>query len=151
LVPVSLTVSPILDEHGAIIGASTIARDVTEQRQAFEAAQRMAAIVKHSDDAIIASTLEGTITSWNPAAERMYGYSSEQITGRSVDLLSPKDRTGEIKAILAKTSQGRPAENFETIGTRKDKTRFSVKLTVAPIRDAGGAVVSASAMARDVT
>jgi PAS domain S-box-containing protein len=134
-----------------VVGVLAAARDMTRQKEAFEAAQRMAAIVKHSDDAIIASTLDGTITSWNPAAERMYGYSSEQITGRSVDLLSPKDRTGEIKAILAKINQGRPVENFETIGTRKDRTTLPVKLTVAPIRDAGGAVFSASAIARDVT
>ena len=111
----------------------------------------MAAIVEYSDDAIVGSTLEGIITSWNPAAERMYGYSSEKIVGRSIDLLSPKDRTGEIKAILAKIKAGRPVDNFETICTRKDRTMFPVKLNIAPIRDVGGAVVCASAIARDVT
>jgi len=127
------------------------ARDITRQKEAFEAAQRMAAIVEYSDDAIIGSTLEGIITSWNPAAERLYGYSSEKIVRRSVDLLSPKDRTGEIKAILAKISEGRPVDNFETICTRKDRTTFPVKLTVAPIRDAGGIIVGASVIARDMT
>jgi PAS domain S-box-containing protein len=81
----------------------------------------------------------------------MYGHTSEQIAGRSVDLLSPKDRTGEIKAILAKISKGRPVENFETICFRKDRTTFPVKLTVAPIRGAGGAVVGAFAIARELT
>ena len=79
--PVSITISPIRDEDGAIVGASAIHRDVSEQRRAFEVAQRMKAIVESSDDAIISVTLEAIITSWNPAAERMYGYSSEEIVG----------------------------------------------------------------------
>ena len=80
----------------------------------------------------------------------MYGYSNEQIAGSSVDLLSPDDRAGEIRTILAKIRRGRPVENFETICVRKDRTTFPVKLTVAPILDEGGAVVGASAIARDV-
>jgi PAS domain S-box-containing protein len=139
------------DADGNVLGVFAAARDITRQKEAFEAAQRMAAIVEYSDDAIIGSTLEGIITSWNPAAERLYGYSSEKIVRRSVDLLSPKDRTGEIKAILAKISEGRPVDNFETICTRKDRTTFPVKLTVAPIRDAGGIIVGASVIARDMT
>src|ERR1035437_2097093 len=139
------------DAAGSVVGVLAAARDMTRQKEAFEAAQRMAAIVKHSDDAIIASTLEGTITSWNPAAERMYGYSSEQITGRSVDLLSPKDRADKIKAIPVQIGRGRPVDDFETLCARKDGTVFPVKLTVAPIRDVAGVVVSASAIARDVT
>jgi PAS domain S-box-containing protein len=139
------------DARGNVLGVFAAAREITKQKEAFEAAQRMAAIVEYSDDAIVGSTLEGIITSWNPAAERMYGYSSQKIVGRSIDLLSPKDRTGEIKAILAKIKAGRPGDNFETICTRKDRTTFPVKLNIAPIRDAGGAVVGASAIARDVT
>jgi PAS domain S-box-containing protein len=148
--PVSLTVSPIRDADGAVVGTSVIHRDLTEQKGALATAQHMAAIVEYSDDAIIGSTLEGIITTWNPAAERMYGYSNEQIAGSSVDLLSPDDRAGEIRTILAKIRRGRPVENFETICVRKDRTTFPVKLTVAPILDEGGAVVGASAIARDV-
>jgi len=139
------------DAGGNVLGVCAAARDVTTQKEASEAAQRMAAVVEYSDDAIIGSTLEGNVTSWNPAAERLFGYSSEKIVGRSVDLLSPKDRTGEITAVLAKIRQGRPVDNFETLCARKDRTTFPVKLTVAPIRGAGGAVVGASAIARDVT
>ena len=84
VVPVSITVVPIRDEDGAIVGASAVDRDVTEHRWAFEVAQRMKAIVESSDDAIIGRPLEGVVTSWNPAAERMYGYSSDEIVGRSI-------------------------------------------------------------------
>src|SRR5664279_757349 len=82
--PVSLTVSAICDEQDTVIGTSAIARDMTEQRKHFEATQRIAAIIESSDDAIIAKTLDGIVTNWNPAAERMYGYSSEEITGTTV-------------------------------------------------------------------
>jgi PAS domain S-box-containing protein len=139
------------DTRGNVLGVFAAARDMTKQKEAFEAAERMRAVVEHSDDAIIGTSLDGIITSWNPAAERMYGYPGEKIVRRSVDVLSPKDRAGEIKAILAMISEGRPVGNFETICTRKDRTTFPVKLTVAPIRDTDGAVVGASAIARDVT
>jgi PAS domain S-box-containing protein len=151
VVPVSLTVSPIRDENGALVGASTIARDVTEQRQAFEAAQRMAAIVEGSDDAIIGETLEGVITSWNPAATRMFGYSSEEIVGKPVGLLIPQDQAGEAKAVVAKVSASQHVEHLETFNVRKDGTVFPTLLTVSPIRDADGPVVGASVICRDTT
>jgi diguanylate cyclase (GGDEF)-like protein/PAS domain S-box-containing protein len=149
--PVSLTVSPILDVDGTVIGATAIPRDVTEARQAFEAAQRLAAVVEFSGEAIVSSSSDGTITSWNPAAERLYGYSSEEIIGKSVILLSTEDRTGETDAILAKVGAGQSVVNFERIERRKDGTVFPVSLTIAPIRDAAGKVVGTSAIARDVT
>jgi len=138
------------DTGGNVIGVFAAARDMTSQKEGFEAAQRMAAIAEYSDDAIISNTLDGIITSWNPAAERMFGYSSEEIVGKSGSLLSPQDRIGEVKDILARVSQGRPVDNFETICTRKDGTTFPVKVTLTPIRDAGGTIVGASAIARDV-
>jgi len=150
-VPVSITVAPIRDEDGVVVGASAVHRDVTEQRQAFEASQRMSAIVESSDDAIFGSTLEGTITSWNPAAARLFGYSSEEIIGTSGKLLSPGDHTDEIRTILAKVGSGQPIEHLETIRIRKDGTVFPVSLTVSPIRGVEGAVVGASAICRDVT
>jgi PAS domain S-box-containing protein len=138
------------DTGGNVLGVLAAARDMTTQKEGFEAAQRMAAIVKDTDDAIISNTLDGIITSWNPAAERMFGYSSDEIVGQSGSLLSPKDRTDEIKTILARVSAGRPVDNVETLCTRKDGTMFPVKLTLTPIRDARGAIVGASAIARDV-
>ena len=111
----------------------------------------LAAIVEHSDDAIMGKTLDGIITSWNPAAERMYGYSGEEIIGKAVDLLSPQDRVGEMTAILAKVRAGQHLDRFETVRHRKDGTPITVSLSVSPICDAYGSIIGASSIARDVT
>jgi len=150
-VPVSITVAPIRDEDGVVVGASAVHRDVTQQRQAFEASQRMAAIVEYSDDAIIGSTLDGIITSWNEAAERLYGYTGEEIIGRPASLLAPEDRAGEMHANLTKIRAGQHVDHFETIRVRNDGTVFPVSLTVSPICGADGAVVGASAITRNMT
>jgi len=149
--PVSLTVSPIRDANGAVVGTSVIHRDLTEQRGSLASAQRIAAIVEYSDDAIIGRTIDGTVTSWNPAAERMFGYSSEEMVGKSLELLAPPDRAGERISILAKISAGRAVHHFETIRVREDGTAIPVSLTVSPIRDDKGKVVGASVIYRDVS
>jgi PAS domain S-box-containing protein len=149
--PVLLTVSPIRDENGKIFGTSVIHRDLTDQKEALAVAQRMTAIVEYSDDAIMGGTLDGIITSWNPAAARMFGYSSQEIVGKHIGLIIPQDQAGEMISILAKISAGRPVDNFETIRVRKDGTVFPVSLTISPIRDDNGAVVAASVICRDIT
>jgi len=149
--PVSLTVSPIFDHDGTVVGASAIARDITSQKQAFDAARRIAAIIENSHDAIIGKTLDGIITSWNPAAERMFGYSSNEILGKPIGLLSPEDRPHEMPAILAKIRAGQAVERLETTRLRKDGTAIPVSLTVSPIHDPNGAIVGASTITRDVT
>jgi PAS domain S-box-containing protein len=151
LIPVSLTVAPIHDEDGAIVGASAVHRDVTGQRRAFDVGQRMEAIVESSDDAIIGRTLEGIITSWNPAAERMYGYSSEEVVGKSIDRLTPEHLMAETGAVVAKVRAGQRVERLETVGVRKDGAVFPASVTISPIRDADGAIIGASAVHRDVT
>jgi len=151
VVPVSLTVAPIYDEDGAIVGASAVHRDVTEHRQAFEVAQRMKAIVESSGDAIIGRTLEGVITTWNPAAERMYGYSSKEIIGTSINRLIPEAQMAEMAACVAKVRAGQHVGRIETVRVRKDGTVFPVSITNSPIRDEDGAIVGASAVHRDVT
>src|ERR1019366_9318481 len=151
VIPVSLTLAPIRDENDAVVGASVIHRDLTEQKGALASAQRIAAIVEYSDDAIIGETLDGIVTSWNPAAERMFGYSSRQIVSKPIDLLIPEDRAGEMISILAKISAGRPVDNFETVRVRQDGTVFTVSLTISPICDENGAVVAASVICRDVS
>ena len=149
--PVSLTVSPIRDADRTVVGAVSITRDVTAQREALAAAQRIAAIVEHSDDAISSSALDGVITSWNPAAERMFGYSSDEITDKSIGLLNPNDRAGELESILTKIKAGEHVENFQTMNIRKDGTVFPVSVTVSPIRDENGTVIGASKIAHDLT
>ncbi|HEX7535861.1 MAG TPA: PAS domain S-box protein [Dermatophilaceae bacterium] len=149
--PVSVTVAPVRDEDGVIVGSSAVARDVTEQRRAFEIAQRMAAIIEDSDDAIISGSLDGSVTSWNPAAERLYGYSAEEIVGKSAEFLTPEDQMGEIKAVLAKIKDGQHVEHLETKRVRKDGTVFPVSLTVSPVRDADGAIVGTSVIHRDMS
>jgi len=142
--------SPYRDTSGNVIGVCAVARSMTSHKEEFESAQRLAAIAEYSEDAIISNTLDGIITSWNPAAERMFGYSGHEIIGKSGSLLSPPDRLGEVKDILTKVSQGRPVKDFETICARKDGTTFPVKVTLTPIRDAGGTIVGASTIARDL-
>lgn len=151
VVPVSLTVAPIHDQAGRIVGAAALHRDVTEQRRALEIAQRMEAIVDSSEDAIIAITLEGIITSWNRSAEKLFGYSSAEIIGKSAETIGPQDRLDEIKDILAKNNASQHIRHLHTTGIRKDHTVFPVSLTVSPIRDEDGTTVGTSIISRDMT
>jgi PAS domain S-box-containing protein len=150
-VSVSITVAPMRDADGVVVGASTAHRDVTEQRQAFEATQRIASIVEYSGDAIFGRTLDGVITSWNPAAERMFGYASDEIIGKPATLLIPPDRVGEAEALMADVSAGQLVQHLETHRVRKNGTVFPVSITLSPIRDAHGVVVGASVIGRDVS
>jgi PAS domain S-box-containing protein len=149
--PVALTVSAIRDADGAVVGTSVIHRDLSDQKGALAVAQRMAALVENSHDAIIGRTVDGVITSWNPAAEKMFGYSSSEIVGKNITILVPAGRAGEMISILSTISAGRGVDDFETIRIRKDGTMFPVALTVSPIRDESGAVVGASVICRDVS
>jgi PAS domain S-box-containing protein len=151
VVPVSLTIAPIRAEDGTIVGVCTIHRDVTERGRAFDVAQRMEAIVESSDDAIIALTLEGIVTSWNPAAERLFGYTTEEIIGEPAETVTPEDRPDEMKDILAKVKDGEHIDHLETIRVRKDGSVFPVSLTVSPICDAGGVIVGTSMISRNMT
>jgi PAS domain S-box-containing protein len=121
------------------------------QKKAFDAAQRIAAIVENSDDAIIGSTLDRIITSWNPAAERMFGYSSQEIVGKSAWLLTPENLTEQAETIMARVRNGHPVERLETTRVRKDGTMLPVSLTISPIPDPGGTIVGAAAILRDMT
>lgn len=150
LFPVSLTVAPIFDEDGAIVGAAAIASDLTQLRQGVESAQRLATFLEHSDDAIIGQTLEGIMTSWNPAAQRMYGYDSEEVIGKPIELLAPAERADEMKAVLAEIGTGYPVEHFESVRLRKDGTEFPAAIVVSPILE-NEVVIGASTMVRDLT
>jgi PAS domain S-box-containing protein len=150
MLPVSITIAPIRDADGEVVGTSAIHRDVTEQKRAFETAQRMAAIVEDSDDAIISATLDGIVTSWNPAAERLFGYTGEEIIGTSVEMVTPKGRPDEMKTILGKVRAGQHIDHLETIRVRRDGTVFPVSLTVSPICDEDGEIAGVSMISRNM-
>jgi PAS domain S-box-containing protein len=115
------------------------------------AARRLAAIVESSDDAIISKDLNGTIMSWNRAAERIFGYAAVEAVGRSIHLIIPDDRRGEEDNVLAHIRRGEKVDHFETIRRRKDGSFIPISLTVSPIRDEAGVVIGASKIARDIT
>jgi PAS domain S-box-containing protein len=126
-------------------------RDITERRRAEEGLQRLAAIVESSDDAIIGKTLDGVIVSWNRGAERLYGYTTEEVTGRPISLLAPPDRAEEIDRILERIRRGNRITQFDTVRVRKDGTPLEVSVSISPIKDASSRIVGASIIARDIT
>lgn len=150
-VHVALTVSPIKDSCGRVIGASKIARDIGQAKTAERAAAYLAAIVESSDDIIISKTLEGVVTSWNKSAQRIFGYTSDEMIGKHIGVLIPEDKMDEEYAILARIKGGERVDHFETIRRAKDGRQVNVSLTVSPIRDKNGHVVGASKVARDIT
>src|SRR5439155_1376741 len=111
----------------------------------------VAAIVEHSDEAIIGTGLNHCITSWNPAAERMYGYRTEEVLGRSISLLAPAEHTSEMIGLVEQLRRGERLDSLETIRVHKSGERITVHLTLSPIRDAVGDVQGASHIARDIT
>ena len=111
----------------------------------------LASIVDSSEDAIMSKTLDGIITSWNPAAEKMFGYAASEIMGKPVSLLIHPDRTKEILDTLARIRDGQRVDHYETVRIRKDGREVAISLTVSPICDAAGHVVGASSIARDIT
>ena len=148
---VSMTLCPLTAPDGTVEVIIVIAHDGTERDRSDRASRRLAAIVESSDDAIISKDLNGIVTSWNAAAERMFGYTAAEMTGKSIRTVIPDDRQGEEDEVLAKLRRGDRVDHFETIRRRKDGSLVQISLTVSPIRDATGRVVGASKTARDIT
>jgi PAS domain S-box-containing protein len=151
LIPISLTISSIRDRRGRTIGASTIARDVSEQSTLVRERNRLGAIVDSSDDAIISKDLNGVIQTWNRAAERMFGYTAGEAIGQSITLIIPDDRLAEEGEVLRRIRGGRRIDHFETVRRRKDGTAIPISLTVSPVHDRAGRIVGASKIARDLS
>jgi two-component system cell cycle sensor histidine kinase/response regulator CckA len=118
---------------------------------AFSEAARLAAIVQSSDDAIVSKRLDGVVLTWNPAAERIFGYAAEEMVGSSIFKLIPPELHAEERMVLQRVSRGESVSHFETTRVRKDGTRFPVDVTVSPVRDASGAVIAASSIKRDIS
>jgi len=151
LIDISLTVSPIYDDDGVIVGISKIARDITSLRASQRAAAHLAAIVDSSEDAILSKTLDGVITSWNTAASRIFGFTPEEAIGSHITMLIPPDYLQDETKIISKVRAGERVEHFETVRRHKDGRLFDVSLTVSPIRNEKGEVVGASKIARDIS
>ena len=146
-----LSVSPVRDSTGKIIGASKIARDITESRKVHEKQAILAAIVDSSDDTILSKTLQGIITSWNPAAQRMFGYTENEVIGKHISLLIPPDLLFEEEVIIGNIAKGNKVDHFETVRVTKDGRLINISISVSPIRDAKGKIIGASKIARDIT
>ena len=117
----------------------------------MDSADLLAAIVNSSDDAIIGKTTDGVITTWNPAAERMYGYAAEEIVGQPITVLCPPDRVGEIQEILRKIGNDERVSYHESVRQRKDGTVFPVSVTISPVHDDRHDLIGASSIARDIS
>jgi len=150
--PIDVALSHLDTEEGLLVVAAV--RDMTDsrkERQRRDQRDRLLAVIEFSHQAILSSTLDGVVTSWNPAAVRMFGYRSEEIVGALAQRLSPAGRGDEVATILAKTGAGQVVEDYETTLVRKDGTEFPVSLTVSPIHDEQGAIIGASAMPSHLT
>jgi PAS domain S-box len=166
--PVEISLSPIVTDKGTFVLSAI--RDISSRKRIEEelrrangelhrttAAQlgeyrsRLASIIDSSEDAIIGKNLDGTIISWNRGAERIYGYSPEEVIGKNISLLAPADRPDEIPEILRRISSGERVEHHESVRLAKDGRSLDLSISVSPVRDAAGTVVGASAIARDIT
>ena len=125
--------------------------DLTERKCAEQAAEHLASIVESSDDAIVSKDLDGIIRTWNRGAERLFGYKAAEVIGRPITILIPPDRLDEEPGILARIRRGEPVDHYETVRRHKDGSLIDISLTVSPTRDAKGAIVGASKIARDIT
>src|SRR5271166_135693 len=166
--PVEISLSPVATGNGPVVLSAI--RDISDRKRVEEelrraneeldrrktrelrdSQNRMALIVNSSQDAIIGKNLDGIITQWNTGAEEIYGYSAQEVIGRPISLLAPKDRADEIPEILLKIRAGERVEYFETIRVTKDGHRLNMSVSVSPIHDAEGNIIGASTIARNIT
>ncbi|WP_437728642.1 PAS domain S-box protein [Sorangium sp. So ce861] len=146
-----LRVLPYRTLANVISGVVVTLVNVTSVKEAEEQRGRLAAIVASAEQAILGATVDGAITSWNAAAERMFGYGEKDVTGRPVHLIIAPERADEMRAVLDRVLGGERAEPVETVGVARGGDRVDVSISVAPIHDAGGAIIGTSAMLTDIT
>ncbi|HSN20456.1 MAG TPA: PAS domain S-box protein, partial [Usitatibacter sp.] len=142
---------PELGAGNRPVRLSGMVMDVTHRHEPDRARAYMAAIVESSEDAVISKTLDGVITSWNPAASRLYGYRAAEIVGKPITTLIPPELHEEELQILARVRSGQRVDHFETVRVAKDGRRIPVSLMVSPVRDAGGRIIGISKIARDLS
>ena len=149
--PVMYNATVYRDESGNVIGVFAAARDVTERKKAEEEQLRLAAIVEHSDDAIIGKSLDGIIQSWNAGAEKIYDYSATEAIGRHISMLVPFHQIDDMEYIVEKIRSGEPVLHYETVRSNKEGRDLQVSLCVSPIKDVKGNLIGVSTIARDIT
>ncbi len=140
-----------ISKGGRVFQVTGVAANVTDRRVGEQAARQLAAIVSSSDDAIISKDLEGRVLSWNSAAERLFGYSADEMIGRSIQILMPLERSEDYLGIISRIARGERVEHYETIRRRKDGTLIEVSVTASPVRDETGKIIAVSKTARDLS
>jgi PAS domain S-box-containing protein len=157
-IPIDDSGAPIRDSEGEIAGVVLVFRDITERKQAEEALResnisrlRLAAIIDTADDAIISKDLNGIVTSWNDGAERLFGYSADEMVGKAILRIIPEELLYEEGEILGMMKAGRRINHFETKRRKKNGDAFEVSVTISPIWDESGTVIGASTIAREIT
>lgn len=151
LMQISASCDIVRDSGGNVSGMLLVVRDIAERKQAEAIRSRLAAIVESSDDAIVGKDLNGIINSWNAAAERMFGYTAEEVIGKSILVLIPRHMHAQEAAILRRLRAGERIEHFETERIAKDGKVLNVSLTISPVKDDSGQVIGASKIARDIS
>ena len=147
-VPVLPFPTPLFSGEGTIVGAVNMLVDLSDRRQME---QRLISIVESSDDAIISKDLDGIIRSWNKGAERIFGYTSEEVIGKSITILIPEDRDNEEPEIIERIKRGERIDHYETVRRRSDGSLLDISLTISPMTDVRGRIIGASKIARDIS
>jgi PAS domain S-box-containing protein len=150
-IPIDDSVAPIRPEGGPLQGTVLVFRDITESRRAEAASRLLASIVENSDDAIVSKNLNGIVTSWNKGAERIFGYTPEEIVGQPISILAAPDRLNEMPEILERIKRGERIDHYHTLRRTKAGKVIHVSLTISPVRDADGKIIGASKISRDIT
>lgn len=143
--------TPLFDLSGKITGAVNMLLDITDRKESEKKVALLAAIVHSSTDPIISKTLTGVITSWNEAAERLFGYTAYEMIGQPITKLMPEDRLNEEMLILERLKRGESVEHFETKRVTKNNELLDISLTISPVKDPQGNVIGASKIVRDIT
>ena len=151
MVPIDDSAAPIRDENGELVGVVLVFRDITERRQAEDASRLLGSIVESSDDGIVSKDMNGVVTSWNHGASIIFGYSAQEMIGKSILTIYPPGCQNELQEILGRLRRGEHIEHYYAVRRRKDGKMIHVSLSVSPLRDTNGKITGACKVVRDIT